>query len=369
MPRQPNLDRFSDPEVLRKLLATALRERDNSKMNAARVAQAIRDAVLMAVQGLKVDAPKAQRPKPGRGAAEIAVIHASDWQLGKVTPTYNSAVCARRVKTFSQKVLRISEIQNADHPVREARLYLTGDHVEGEGIFATQAHVIDSGLYRQVGVNGPKILVELILDLLAWFDRVHVVGVIGNHGSVRIASGSTDPETNMDRLLYQVAKQILLGVEGRPTPAQAELAKRLTFNIPDGPGERNWFAVDRVFDWGFLLAHGDQIRGGFAGFPFYGYAKKAWGWIDAIAEPWDYLMTGHWHTPTSMTLNKRQVRVNGSTESDNTYAQENLAAAGHPTQFLAFVHPKHGMTSEYWVNLEDREAQLGRARRQGGLTA
>jgi len=62
---------------------------------------------------------------------------------------------------------------------------------------------------------------------------------------------------------------------------------------------------------------------------------------------------GHWHTPTRVTLNRITARVNGSTESDNTYALENLAASGRPAQWLFFVDPERGRaTAEYLVQLD-----------------
>ncbi len=354
--------RFSEPKVpvvsmtpkeskqltkVKDQLNKVLRQKEETKNKTLEYVAALQSAVFQAVEEIQIEPPKARRLDQNTKAwrestEEICVVMASDWQLGKVTPTYNSDVCEKRIKTLGETVVRLAQIQNTEHPVRKCHLQLIGDIVEGEGIFPSQAHLIDSGLYRQVGVNGPRILCQLILDLLTFFETVHVTGVIGNHGQVRLGMGDSNPETNMDRLLYQIVRLML-----RNEP-------RVTWNIPEGHGERNWFAVDRVFDWGFLLAHGDQIRGGFGGFPFYGSAKKAWGWIDSIDEPWDFLNIAHWHTPTMQTLNRREMRCNGSTESSNTYAQEQLAAIGHPTQWCAFVHPRRGITAEYWVKLEQK---------------
>ena len=352
------------PELIgaRSELHRTLRELDKARRKVSEVVRAVRESVFEAARELRVDPPRPHlhpAQPAGAGSPEVCIVHATDWQLGKVTPSYSSSVCEERVRTLARKAIALTQIQERDHPVRECRLYLTGDLVEGEGIFPTQAHLVDAGLYRQLVVHGVRILSNLILDLLGHFDRIHVVGVIGNHGSIRLASGAADPESNADRMLYKAVELMLNGLPENPTPLGK--SGRLTWDIPDGPGERNWFAVDRVGDWGFLLAHGDQIRGGFAGFPFYGTAKKAWGWIDAIPEPWDYLLIGHWHTPSSLTVNYRQVRVGGSTESHNTYAQENMAAVGQPTQWVAFCHPTKGVTAEYWVHLEDRIPSLRRA--------
>ena len=63
-------------------------------------------------------------------------------------------------------------------------------------------------------------------------------------------------------------------------------------------------------------------------------------------------ISGHWHTPTKFYLNGITVRVSGSTESYNVYAQEKMAAMGEPSQPFLFVHPKKGrVTAEYQIEL------------------
>lgn len=282
---------------------------------------------------------------PTKTTPETALVVVSDLQLAKITATYNSDVCAERMQRYAEKIIAITNIQRTDHPIREARIYLLGDIVEGELIFPMQAHLIDASLYNQVMERGPKILSEFFSTLLAHFDTLHVVGVIGNHGQIGGQSRAAyNPTTNADRMLYRFVQAIF------------DKEPRITFHIPARERERDWYAVDYPHGpkgKGFLLFHGDQIRGGFAGFPFYGAAKKIWGWRSgAIAEPFDYAIFGHWHTPTRMTLNAVTAYCNGSSESSNTYAQEQLAACGRPTQLLLFSHPKRGVTAEYWVNLE-----------------
>jgi DNA repair exonuclease SbcCD nuclease subunit len=70
-------------------------------------------------------------------------------------------------------------------------------------------------------------------------------------------------------------------------------------------------------------------------------------------EDFNYAVCGHYHTPTTMYINDTRVWVNGSTESYNTYALEQLASMGRPSQFCLFVKPDKGVTAEYLVNLEE----------------
>lgn len=334
-------------------LRSALRQRDKAKDKTHEYVLALTSAVQELYADVQVSPPSPRRIDRGvkRGLGQTAIVALSDWQLGKKTPSYNSEICEERIQYLADTTLKIAHNQNKIDKVTDINIFLLGDLLESEGIFPGQAHQIDSSLYKQLAVDGPRILGNFVGEMGNFFKNVHVTGIIGNH-NIRL-KGEMNPETNPDRMLYKIVEQMY------------KKDKMYSFDIPDGDGERNFYAVSRIYDWGFLLVHGDQIRGGFAGFPFYGAAKKAWGWIDSIEEPWDYMFGGHYHTPTRLTLNKRTAYFNGSTESSNTYAQEQLAAIGFPTQYLGFVHPEHGITADHWVNLMKRESNLEKYRRLG----
>lgn len=330
-------------QQLRRSLDTTLRQLSKAHAKKAELVDAVYRAAYDASSALDLDPVPFTYTRPSPGRPETAVAVLSDWQLAKVTPTYSSAVCAERVELYGDKVIRLAGIQRADHPVKNLHVWLLGDLIEGELIFPGQSHLIDASLYRQVVVDGPRILAGFLRKMLAHFESVHVTAVIGNHGRIGgRASRDYDPESNADRMLYRITQMVL------------ENETRLTWEIPDGGRERNWYAIDRIGNYSCLLFHGDQIKGGFAGFPFYGLGKKVWGWsAGAIKEPFKDVALGHWHQPTRLTLNYTTARVNGSTESDNTYAQEELAAAGRPAQWLLFVEPDDGeVTAEYNVRLD-----------------
>lgn len=352
----------ANPKVMALQLAEAKKQLkrtqhqlDESRDGKLEYMAALTSAATEAFDSIKLEIPKAQHINyKGMSAddEEVVVVNISDLQLGKVTATYNMEICAARMKVYAQKVLQTARIQSTHHPIRTVHLQLLGDIVEGENIFPNQAYQIAAGNYRQVNY-GWGILTQFIVDMLTFFDKVHVVGVIGNHGRISGRGGDIDPETNMDRMLYDRVRGTF--------DSQVFHEPRVTFDIPDGTGLRSWYAVDRIGDWGFMMAHGDQING-WAGIPFYGAKNKALGWIDAIDEPWDYLMLGHFHTPTTLTYGKRKVYFNGSTESSNEFAQERIASIGYPTQNMFLVHPVRGITAQYEVKLEDTPSNLARTK-------
>jgi len=276
---------------------------------------------------------------------EICVPLLSDIQLAKRTTDYNSLVAEERVIEYAHKIVKITQIQRQSHKVNKCVVLALGDIVEGELIFPGQAHLIDSSLYKQVTVDGPRILFTFFSILLQAFDEVECHWVIGNHGALGGRSRRDyNPETNADRMLGKILSTMFAN------------EKRIKFHIPEGV-DQHWYTVaDLGVKAKFLCFHGDNIRGSM-GLPFYGYNKKILGWkalaSQGLMENFTHAVCGHYHTPTSLYINDVRVWVNGSTESYNSYAQEQLASMGRPSQYCLFVKPSKGVTAEYLVNLEE----------------
>ena len=107
--------------------------------------QAAYDAMLTMGPIKPVAEPKVA--KGGKGKPEVALWHMTDWQGAKKTTTYNSNIMRKRVMEFAEKAVRITEIQRADHPVKECYILFGGDMVEGLFNFPGQAFEIDATLF------------------------------------------------------------------------------------------------------------------------------------------------------------------------------------------------------------------------------
>ena len=319
-----------------------LQEYEKIKTKEDHLAEAVYRAVKEEISSNKyVPVPKPKLDKTSnKKNEEVAVAVLADWQLAKVTPDYNTSVCEERIELFAEKVIHLTEIQRQDHPVKDLHIWCLGDIIEGELIFPGQSFLVDGGLYRQITVDGPRIMKNFITKMLENFETITFVGVIGNHGAIGgRGRRDHDPETNGDRMLYRIVQLMF------------ENEKRIKFVIPDGRGERHWYGIDKIGNYTSLLIHGDQF-GSLS--TFYSFQKKIYGWkVGAIQEHFDDVYLGHFHTPTKMTFNTVQCRISGSPESTNTYAMESLAAVGRASQPLMFVHPERGIvTAEYNCWLE-----------------
>lgn len=313
------------------------------KYNSREQTDALYRAAFDAISKIEIVPVKPPKLNKATGQEEIANPVVADWQIGKKTPSYNTDVCRERIAIFGDKIETITEIQRSDHPVKDAHLHALGDMVEGEDIFPGQSFQIDSSLYSQV-VSGVEVFTDLCRRLLSIYETVHVAAVIGNHGLLsskrRGQMNSYNPETNMDRLLYKMTQMIFENAN----------EKRISFDIPDGDGESSFYTVDKMGQYKVLLMHGDQL-----GQPTsqHSYYKKVLGWKDSgISEDFDDVFIGHWHQNTKSTFGTVVLRIAGTPESDNTYAQERLGVMGRPSQHLQFVDPNRGVTAEYDIYLD-----------------
>ena len=156
--------------------------------------------------------------------------------------------------------MKLAEIQRATHKINKCAVLCLGDIVEGELIFPG-SHLIDSSLYRQVTVDGPRMMHSFLSILLENFQEVDVYWVIGNHGALGGRSRKDyNPESNADRMLGKILQTMFKG------------EKRIKFIIPEGV-DNHWYTVANLGKLLVLCFHGDNIRGTM-GVPFMDTIKK-----------------------------------------------------------------------------------------------
>ena len=328
----------SDIVELRKALIRTQKQLKEAKQRTDELVeatiQAAFDATLSMGEIKEVVAPIADKRKI---KSEVALWHLTDWQGSKKTTTYNSQIMRKRVMEFVTKAKRITEIQRADHPVKDVVIMFGGDMVEGLFNYPAQLHEIDSTLFEQY-VTVSRLIVDTVREALAIYEKVLVVAEWGNHGRIGSKRADVPRSDNVDRMCYELARQ-LLGDE-----------KRLTW--ADCPED-----VQRVEigNYRALLIHGDEVgRNGFASPAAIVQHANRWR---SGAYPWEFrdVYIGHYHTHACwpMANGLGSVYQTGSTESDNRYARDLLAASAIPSQRLHFIDPIKGrVTAEYKVWLD-----------------
>ena len=284
---------------------------------------ACRDAVVAQGPIRPVPRPKAD---PRRKDPEAAVWHLTDWQGGKRTTGYNSAVMRQRVLRFTDVARVITDMRRAAAPIPHCLVLFGGDMVEGLFNFPSQPFEIDATLFEQY-VNVARLLVDVVRIALSMHDKVTVVAEWGNHGRIGNKGQAVPRSDNVDRMCYELARQLL---KGEP---------RLTWQ--PCPDDIQRVQVGR---YRALLIHGDEVgRVGYAS------PNTIVQWVTrqkSGAYPWAFrdVYMGHYHTHAEWPMpdGRGSMYQTGSTESENRYAGVMMAAQATPSQRLHFIDPKTG---------------------------
>ncbi len=299
------------------------------------------DAVYQGAKDAAVTVGKASVvPRPARDrrkAPEVALLHLTDWQIGKITESYSTDVGCHRVRETIQKAIKLSEIQHADHPVRSIHVMLGGDMVENVSIFPSQAWEVDSSAFSQV-FTAAQLIEEAMLTLLDNFEHVSVSEVAGNHGRIG-RKGDSPRADNLDRIVGKIARDKLTAQQ------------RLTW-----PENDKWYDIVEIGTYRALLVHGDQVKSFGGNVPAYGLMRKSNSWAaGAIPEDFKDVYVGHMHQPMQLQLaSGGMVWMTPSTESGSAYAREFMAAHGRPGQRLHFIDPRRGrVTASYLIDFDE----------------
>lgn len=276
---------------------------------------------------------KDRRKSPG----EVALWHLTDWQLAKKSVSYNSEVAKERVQRYIDKAITLTEVQRAHHPVKTCVVVFTGDMLEGLFNFPSQAHEIDQTLFGQYATTA-RLVADVVAAALNTYETVLVVPEWGNHGRIGSKRDGVPRADNMDRMAYELARQ-LVGEH-----------KRLTWQ--DCPEDIQRIEIG---NYRAIAIHGDEVgRNGYASPAAIVSHVARW---QSGAYPWDFrdCYLGHYHTHAEWALpnGHGSVYQTGSTESDNRYAGVLLAASATPSQRLHFIDPIKGRvtsTHKIWLD-------------------
>lgn len=309
---------------LKKALLHSQRAEAKAKFKTANLIDAVYEAAANSL--LSTPRPKIIPPVKDtrKGKPEVALVHLTDWQAGKKTVSYDIPTLSSRIEEMIKKVLSLTEIQRAHHPVRECVVMLGGDMVEGVSIFPGQQYEIGAHLYEQM-FEVVRIIEGAIRSLAQSFEKMTVVCEFGNHGRLG-KKGDMPAGDNIDRMAYQIAANNCKDI------------KHVKWQMSD-----DWYQIFHIGKYKVLLVHGDEIGS------FGNILRKVSAWSTGVVEPFNDCYMGHFHTPTALTMaNGGRIFVTGSPESHNEYARTFIAAVGKPSQRIHFVDPDKGrVTAEY----------------------
>lgn len=290
-------------------------------------------------------------PKPGHGITGVPCVLWSDWHWGEVVDPeqvngineYNLAIAHQRIRKLVDRTIDLCFNHMTKPRYPGVVVNLGGDMISGE-------------IHEELTETNELPSMPLVLDLfgkLAWalgvmadkFGLVFVPGAVGNHGrTTRKPRMKNRVYSNFDWLLYQMLE----------THFKAAKDDRIQFLSPTGT-DVNY----SVFGHRYMLTHGDAlgVKGGDgiigALGPILRGTFKTANAANAINEPFDTILMGHWHQYIAL----RGLIVNGSLKGYDEFAKAMRFRPDFPEQALWFTHPTHGITCQWPVrlgNLKDK---------------
>ena len=286
--------------------------------------------------------------KPKKSSA-IAVAMLSDTHWDEVVSPeevdyvnkYDREIAEKRLYRFVDRTIALArDYVTGPVEVTGLTLFLGGDMVSGD--IHEELTETNSGTMLETVVHWTGQLASAVTTLADHFGKVHIAGVVGNHGRrTRKSRSKKRVRDNFDWLIYQSVSTMLKD------------DKRITWQIPEAAD-----TVVKVHDTKFLLTHGDKVRGG-------GGVGGIWPPIKRMqfrmkANPQtahDIMCIGHWHQ--LVLAPSAGLVVNGSPKGWDEYA----ATSGFEfheqdtAQAFMLVTPEHGVTVSAPIFCVDRASE------------
>lgn len=289
-----------------------------------------------------VPAPGRKAVAAGGGLPETVVALFSDAHIGEVVSGeemnglawYDFTTFAARYQHFVDSITSICFGKLTGYTLNDLEVFMLGDMVSG--IIHEELVETAEGTVMEWLLDGAHVVAQGLRDLATRFSSVKVRCVVGNHGRLTKQVRFKKRYVNYDYLFYHLLRLELADQEN------------ITFDIP----KSFWHLVE-VEGHTFLLLHGDNIKS-WNGIPWYGIERAMLRLTTLLASQrrfFDYACVAHFHNAGALDRVNGELILNGSLPGGNEFSIGALFASTMPRQVIFGVHPEHGKTWSYGIDL------------------
>jgi predicted phosphodiesterase len=262
---------------------------------------------------------------------EEAVLMLSDLHAAEIVSAletdnfgeYNFEIFCLRMQELFDSIIRITDIQRKGGAKLDVlNVFSLGDLISGEihlELLRTNEFPLITSAFQV-----STVLAQFLAKLSVHFKEIKFYGVNGNHDRLtqeKVMKGRYDDTA---RIIYETL------------PLLTAKYSNIKYTIPKSP-----FTVVNVYDWKYLLTHGDLK---ISGAVYTGMEKlnKEFQMIYMKRGGFDLLCTGHYHNPASLD----GVLMNGALVGAGEYSMLNVRKITTPSQKFFGVTKKRKTT---WV--------------------
>lgn len=240
----------------------------------------------------------------------------SDVHFGKLTKTFNLAVCRARLQELVQTVHAEIARSQVQYNVERIILGLIGDIIESFTMHGLEsASSSECNNSEQINAAIETLFFDVVLPLAKTGIQLDVVGVPGNHDRTEKERTLNNPgRTNVTWVIYHAIRLLTL---------QTGL-KNVTFDITEGAS-----VIKEVYGKNILFEHGDLTQG-----PSREALEKHMNQRAVQCnQVLHFFRLGHFHEPT--VFGRGKIIINGSVPGQDSYS-ELKGYNSEPVQVLNF---------------------------------
>ena len=238
-----------------------------------------------------------------------AVLHISDWHIGSKENVngfnnFNYDIACERVKTLTNKYIGWTKMHRAMYTIDELVIIATGDMISGD-IHDELIRTNEFSVPEQC-VKSAALIAKLANSMSPFFKKVRVEYIVAdNHSRTTKKIQFGDGKNSYNYLVGYMSKLMLSKTQNIEFNLYPEIQK-----------------VIKVEKLRYLITHGNCVRGGFAGIPFYSMQRKV-GAEAAVrmnmgdTYHFDKIVMGHYHVPMRST----QYEMTGCLSSTTAFDQ------------------------------------------------
>lgn len=217
------------------------------------------------------------------------VLHISDWHIGEVDNIgglnqFNYNIACDRVKTLTNKVISWTKMHRSMYKVDELVIIATGDMISGD--IHDELRATNEFPAPEQCVKASMLISKMINELSSVFKKVRIEYIVADNHSRTTKKMEFAPGTNSYNYIVGTMSKILL----RDNSV-------VEFNV--------YPEIERIISvegMKYLITHGNSIRGGQLGLPYYGMTRRLGS--EALIRMnmpedthFNKIVMGHYHTP------------------------------------------------------------------------
>jgi hypothetical protein len=252
-----------------------------------------------------------------------------DSDTGKKVLTYNMDIFKKELSILQSSVQQIHSILSHSYNLRELTIFFLGDIVTNDRIFDEQVFEIEEIVGQQI-FDAVTYFSMFINNMLGIYEKITVVGVVGNHGRSNPHHYNEPVMNNFEFFLYKMIQK------------QFEGDKRVTVIVPE---TRRYTHL--IYNWKHLIEHGDSIKGS-SETAIIKQVKELY----VSSRGFDVFHMGHFHQIKEIEMaDQSLIKLNGSWINKDNYSFNKFKTYSRPAQFFFGCSKSRPETWNYRIDL------------------